>query len=122
MKSDGKERLWTWFGLSYASFLILPRAGMHRMPDEWQNRMAALLEEWDEQARQQPDMEFIVQARQNGRICKVPEWIKNYRHPDFASWNQFFGRNRQCIYPNCRCPFDMGPGNNCLRNLPRKSK
>src|SRR5690606_33683217 len=32
--NQGRERLWTWFSLSYASFLVLPRAGMHQMPDD----------------------------------------------------------------------------------------
>lgn len=27
-----------------------------------------------------------------------------------------------CIYPDCNCPFDIGPDNKCLRGLPRKSK
>jgi len=43
----GYDKLWSWFGLSYASFLTLPRVMMHEMPDEWQGKMADLLEEWD---------------------------------------------------------------------------
>ncbi len=27
-----------------------------------------------------------------------------------------------CNYPHCNCPFDMGPDERCLRNLPRKSE
>lgn len=45
---DGFERLWAWFGLSRASWLTLPRCMMHEMPDDWQAKMAALLEQWDE--------------------------------------------------------------------------
>lgn len=92
MSNEGKERLWTWFSLSYASFLVLPRAGMHQMPDDWQNRMAELLEEWDEAATSQPDLQFFVQARKNGRLAPVPEWIRNYRRPHIAAWDHFFGR------------------------------
>jgi len=44
----GYDRLWNWFGLSRATFITLPRAMCHEMPDGWQERMAALLEEWDE--------------------------------------------------------------------------
>lgn len=117
MDNQGKERLWTWFSLSYASFLALPRAGMHQMPDEWQNRMAELLEEWDEAAKNQPDLEFIVQARKNGKLTRVPEWILNYRRPDFGAWEHFFGRDTYCPYPDCRCPFDMGADFMCLKGL-----
>ncbi|WP_417500757.1 hypothetical protein [Marinobacter sp.] len=92
MNNQGKERLWGWFSLSYASFLVLPRAGMHQMPDEWQKRMAELLEEWDEAAKNQPDLEFIVQGRKNGRLAKVPEWVRNYRRPNYGAWAHFFGR------------------------------
>ena len=116
--SEGKKRLWTWFSLSYASFLILPRAGMHQMPDEWQNRMAELLEEWDEAAKNQPPMDFFVQAKEDGKFCAVPEWIRNYRHPDWRAWDHFFGRVRHCTYPDCHCPFDMGPDHQCLKGLP----
>lgn len=28
-------------------------------------------------------------------------------------------RVRHCSYPDCNCPFDMGPDNQCLRGLPR---
>jgi len=93
VRIQGKERLWSWFGLSYASFLVLPRAGMHQMPDDWQHRMAQLLEEWDEAAKVQPDMEFFVQGRANGRIVKIPEWVLNYRRPDLGAWRVFFGRS-----------------------------
>ena len=91
--NQGKERLWGWFSLSYASFLILPGAGMHQMPDEWQDRMAGLLEEWSEAAKNQPDLEFIVQARKNGKLAPVPLWIRNYRHPHFGAWGHFFGKS-----------------------------
>lgn len=42
MGGPGYDALWGWFGLSRASFLVLPRVLMHEMPDDWQLRMAAL--------------------------------------------------------------------------------
>jgi len=82
---EGYHRLWNWFGLSRASFLTLPRVLMHEMPDEWQDRMAKLLEEYDKEfpgiygnGIEPP----TVQARMNGKLIKWPEWITNYRHPD----------------------------------------
>lgn len=35
----------TWFELSYANYLVLPRPLMQSMPDEWQHRMVTCLEE-----------------------------------------------------------------------------
>jgi hypothetical protein len=34
-KNVGREKLWDWFGLSYASWLTLPRVLMHEIPNEW---------------------------------------------------------------------------------------
>lgn len=48
----GADRLHTWWELSYASYLVLPRSLMQSMPDEWQDRMAALLEEGVKETRQ----------------------------------------------------------------------
>lgn len=28
-------------------------------------------------------------------------------------------RKKQCTYPDCRCPFDMGPDHQCLKGLPQ---
>jgi hypothetical protein len=35
----------TWFGLTYSNYLVLPRSLMQSMPIEWQERMAACLNE-----------------------------------------------------------------------------
>lgn len=34
-----------WFGLSYASYLTIPRSVLQSMPVDWQRRMVKLLEE-----------------------------------------------------------------------------
>lgn len=44
----GEDRLHLWWELTYANYLTIPRSVMQSMPDEWQNKMAALLEELDE--------------------------------------------------------------------------
>jgi hypothetical protein len=44
---SGADRLHCYWSLSYASYLTVPRVLMQSMPDEWQNKMAALLEELD---------------------------------------------------------------------------
>ena len=82
---DGGHRLWCWFSLSYASFLTIPRVLMHSMPDDWQNRMAALLEEYENFFPNQPDIGTQVQAIKDGKLTKMPEFLKNYRHPDYVA-------------------------------------
>lgn len=80
---DGHDRLWNWFGMSYASWLTMPRVMMHAMPDDWQNRMAALCEEWDE-AWNSHDMPIpsVSAVGERGKFTKWPSWLLNYRHPN----------------------------------------
>ena len=82
MSREGRERLWRWFGMSYASWLTMPRSMMHEMPDEWQDRMADLLEEWDKTWDSSNMPSPSVNARKDGRYTKWPNWLLNYRHPD----------------------------------------
>ena len=80
---DGRDDLSAWFGLSYASFLTLPRVFMEAMPDAWQGRMAALLNEYQSAFPNQPDLGTRVQVTDgDGRLVKAPRWLLNYRHPD----------------------------------------
>lgn len=84
LKESGHSKLWLWFGLSRSSFCVLPRVLMHEMPDEWQRKMAELLNEWDA-AWNWDDCGFdtpYVNLRKDNRYVKAPHWLKNYRHPD----------------------------------------
>ncbi len=38
----------TWFGLSYARYLVIPRSVLQSMPNEWQEQFVGLLNELDE--------------------------------------------------------------------------
>jgi hypothetical protein len=76
------EDLQLWFGLSYASWLTLPRVLMEAMPIEWQGKVAALLNEYDEAFPNQPDIGTRVQITQSGKLIKTPQWLINYRRPD----------------------------------------
>lgn len=91
LNRDGHDRLWEWFALSYASFLTLPRALMHEMPDDWQARMADLLKEYSAAF---PFFEnggygIHVSLRQGNRIVKAPRWLIEYRHPDVDAIRRF---------------------------------
>jgi len=78
----GNSNLWGWFGLSYASWLVVPRVLLHAMPDSWQQKMYLLLSEMDDAIEYEAGFDMYVQLREKGRFVKTPEWIQNYRHPD----------------------------------------
>lgn len=82
MKDEGYDRLWRWFGMTYASWLTMPRVMMHAMPDDWQMRMAQLCEEWDETWNSDDMPTPHVSAKVGGKFAKWPRWLLNYRHPD----------------------------------------
>lgn len=81
---DVRRDLQCWFGLNRAAFAVLPRVGMELMPVEWQEKMALLLNEYDDTINQGA---FgvggcTVQARDgSGKLMKMPDELLNYRHP-----------------------------------------
>jgi len=79
----GYDRLWNWFSLSYASWLTLPRVLMHEMPDEWQNDMAKLLEEWDRTwTGKDLPLPIVAAKLDTGKFSRWPNWLLNYRRPN----------------------------------------
>lgn len=84
-RRDGYRALWGWFSLSYAAFLTMPRVLMHAMPDEWQRKMARLLEEYDETYSIWPEKWGTrVNFTYDNKLAKWPDWVLNYRYPDFG--------------------------------------
>jgi len=85
MRGRGYDKLWGWFGLDRASFLVLPRVLMHEMPDDWQRRMERLLKEYDRAFPNQPPVGTRVQCTTlDGKLRSWPDWVLNYRRPDTA--------------------------------------
>lgn len=86
---EGYDRLWRWFGLSHASWLTIPRIMMHEMPDEWQDKMAELMEEWDEtwDSGEMPYPSVSAKGHDN-KFTRWPSWLLNYRRPDKAEINK----------------------------------
>jgi hypothetical protein len=82
-----REDLSCWFGLSYAAWLTLPRVLMEAMPEEWQKRMAGLLNEYNDTFPNQPDLGTRVQITQGKKLVKAPKWLLNYRRPDMGTIN-----------------------------------
>lgn len=89
---EGYQRLWNWFGLSYASFLVIPRVMLHEMSDEWQGKLADLLEEGDQVWTNAPDFNYTIRTCDlGGKLTKMPDVLKQYRRPDLKtirSWKQ----------------------------------
>lgn len=62
------------FGLTYANYLVLPRSLLQSMPDEWQRRFAACVDEYaqywgDTSEAQDPPGGYTVMARdEHGRF------------------------------------------------------
>lgn len=83
ISTPGEDRLWGWFELSYASFLVLPRVLLHEMTDEWQGRLVDLLNEYDDTFPNQPDIGSRVNAvnTRTSKMTKWPAWVLNYRRP-----------------------------------------
>lgn len=66
----------SWFGLTYANYLVLHRTVLQSMPGEWQDRFVALLDDLDHAVSAadipQP-YEYRVQAvDERGRFTKDP--------------------------------------------------
>lgn len=63
-----KRDIHTYFGLSYANYLVLPRSVMQSMPEEWQYQFVELLEQLDDtnwRSDLMPDEwhDYLVKAR-----------------------------------------------------------
>lgn len=70
--ADEREAIHAWFNLTYANYLTLPRSVLQSMPDEWQTKFVALLEEMEQVYGGLDWPDYIVTARSNGRFIKDP--------------------------------------------------
>lgn len=75
------SKVHNWFGLTRARYLVLPRSLMEGMPDEWQEKMTALLDEMREtyDPCQINDNYTVYLRASGGRFLADP--LSNYRHP-----------------------------------------
>lgn len=84
MSNSYRKDLHTWFGLSHAAFLVMPRVAMMQMPKEWQEKMAELLHQYDETINTTAfgvHSCFVTVKDKNNRFMKMPMELVNYRHP-----------------------------------------
>lgn len=63
-----------WFGLSYGSYLTIPRSVLQSMPDEWQAKFVVLLDELDSEIEWRPDegCYWVALRDEKGRFIDDP--------------------------------------------------
>lgn len=67
------------FGLSYASWLALPRVALQEMPTDWQAKFFALIEEaQSKHGMRWPENTVIMRTGERGRFVDNKHW-NNYR-------------------------------------------
>lgn len=73
--------MWTWFGLSYASYLVLPRTLLCGLPTDLQEELIDVLDKISNvYDYSKINDNYSVQLRgSNGKFIKDP--LANYRHP-----------------------------------------
>lgn len=71
------------------------------------------------------DMEqFANRARQELTVRTEPDWdrigqkLQNFYTDILEELKREMGQQETCTYPDCNCPFDMGPDHQCLKGLP----
>lgn len=69
-----------WFGLTYSSYLVLPRALMQAMPADWQHRFVELVEDMQATFVQENDNYMVVLRTADGKFTSDP--FRRYRYPD----------------------------------------
>jgi hypothetical protein len=75
--------VWDYFGLTYSSYLVLPRRMLCSLPRSWQARFVALLEEAEAMLPEEAQGgDYMVRRRERGRFVSDPNIP--YRHA--APW------------------------------------
>jgi hypothetical protein len=68
-----------WFELTYAQYLTIPRSILQSMPDEWQSKFVALLEELDETIDWRPSEGRYWVTLKDGKGRFVSDPLQDYQ-------------------------------------------
>lgn len=81
------DLIWNWFGLSYSSHLVLPRALLCDLPGELQEKFMEVLNYIEDNYRTE-DMpsDYMVRAKRDGKFISDP--FTQYRHFDMGPWRR----------------------------------
>lgn len=88
MNSYFNGSMWRWFGLSYSSYLVIPRTLLCGLPEELQDEFVALLEKVsDVYDYSEIRDNYTVRVRGiNGKFQSDP--LGDYRHPRELPYKQ----------------------------------
>lgn len=89
---EGHDRLHTYFGLSYANYLVVPRSILQSMPDEWQGKMASLLEEMRDTLLDQKIDWPAEGLKCDVLLTRLEKYVTPRVHDDLADYQR--GRRR----------------------------
>ena len=70
------------FGLTYASYHVMPRMVLEAMPFDWQARFVKLMDELHETIEYDEPNYNVIARNEKGRIFSDP--LRAYRHPDHS--------------------------------------
>jgi hypothetical protein len=88
LSQPGWETVHEMFGLSYANYLVLPRVLLEYMPNAWQLRFKALIDELESVF--DTSGSYLVKARgPDGKFVQDP--LAEYRHPN---WDALLARRQ----------------------------
>lgn len=74
---------WTFFGLSYAAYLTIPRLALQELPVEWQQKFFDLLREAAEEHGLDTPSYVVMRRDHRGRLTSQDPWA-DYRHSTVA--------------------------------------
>ena len=77
-----EEPIHSWFELTYANYLAIPRSVLQSMPQEWQKKFVLLMDELDE----------TIDWRREGLVIQRKDERGRYVHDDLVDYER--GRRR----------------------------
>ena len=90
-----KRKITNYFGLSYTSWLVMPRVLLEEMPIKWQEKMTKILDEFDEVFDRdklwKDGYPFIrMKSHDTGKFVSLQlTKLPHYRHPQKNEVNYF---------------------------------
>ena len=91
-----KQSVHEWFGLTYANYLVFPRLALQELPEDWQKRFVALMDEAERIMGATPDNYVVLRRGKDGRFRNDP-WA-NYRRSTVEEARRLDTERRNKVY------------------------